>query len=178
MKKIIYTFVSIALFSIKLVFAQAHHPPQAGDNLIRPALNKFVGTWQYVNGIDTLKVILKKENFQFPGKSYGGDWIVGFHQYKKGNNIIESNLQFQNTNVSEDKSDMLGHIDNENDYNLNISFIDRTLNKLVNLKLTMSASQNSLTWSLSEIHGLRVGIRPSTFNTFTLPNNITLTKQP
>lgn len=160
---------------INPVLAQQHDPPQAGDNFIDPALDKFVGTWIWSSGTDTVKIILKKENIQFSGDSYRGDRIIGFHLYKRGTTIVESSIAHQNTNWAANKTTILAGT--ESDFILTGTFRDLSLSKSVHLLITLNSSHNAIVLKMKEIPGLRHGVRPTTFNTFTIPNNITLTKQ-
>ena len=158
-----------------LAFAQQHHPPQAGDNFPNPALDKFVGTWIWTSGDDTVKIILKKENILFP-RNFRKDVIIGFHLYKKDSVIVESSLQFQHTNRADGKSTILAGSDNNNNFILKGSLTDLTKGiKFVEIKLTMNSLQNKLTLVLRETPGLRYG-DTSEYGTFRIPNNITLNR--
>jgi len=60
--------------------------------------NQFVGEWRYVNGNDTVRFYFKVLRYISEGigdydfKLYRDD-LIGWHEYKQGNNIIESNYQ-------------------------------------------------------------------------------------
>ena len=58
---------------------------------------QFEGEWRYINGNDTVRVYLKTLRIYFsPIDLDGGlfrDDLIGWHEYKQGNNIIESNYQ-------------------------------------------------------------------------------------
>jgi len=62
-------------------------------------LNKFEGNWKYVNGSDTVRINLRKHRFQYSvpdGPVYIMDRLFGWHEYKTGGTIIESNYSFRN----------------------------------------------------------------------------------
>lgn len=63
-------------------------------------LSKFEGNWKYVNGSDTIRITLRKHRIQYQipdnGPVYIIDRLVGWHEYKRGINVIESNYSFRN----------------------------------------------------------------------------------
>jgi hypothetical protein len=58
-----------------------------------PYLNRYTGEWMSVNGTDTIRIYLRVH------KSYSENFnlvktrIWGWHEYKQGNTIVESNYQ-------------------------------------------------------------------------------------
>ncbi|MCU7617855.1 hypothetical protein NZ698_11650 [Chryseobacterium sp. PBS4-4] len=65
--------------------------------------DKFIGTWKWTNGNETLVIVLKKEKVLDVWKEDTcEDVLIGFHKYTKNGIIIESTLEninsFQNQN--------------------------------------------------------------------------------
>ncbi len=60
-------------------------------------IKKFEGNWMYANGDDTIRVSLRYARVCYPNMNFINDFIFGWHEYKKGNIIVESN--YQNRNV-------------------------------------------------------------------------------
>jgi hypothetical protein len=61
-------------------------------------LSKFAGEWRYVNGLDTIRIYLRphREITMEDGQvSFLTDRLRGWHEYKIGNNVIESNYQYR-----------------------------------------------------------------------------------
>lgn len=56
-------------------------------------LKQFEGVWQYSNGIDTINLYLRLH--RDPYLHYVNDRLWGWHEYKQGNNVIESNYQLR-----------------------------------------------------------------------------------
>lgn len=56
---------------------------------------QFEGEWRYTNGIDTIRFYLKAHRIYSPQGDFGRifvyDRLVGWHEYKRGNTVIESN---------------------------------------------------------------------------------------
>lgn len=63
------------------------------QSTICPAINAFEGEWRYVNGQDTIKIYLRPADYTVLGlgtpETISKLW--GWHEYKRGNTIIESN---------------------------------------------------------------------------------------
>ena len=69
-------------------------PPKPDGNITNNSLDKFIGTWVWINGTDTLKIVLKKENILLPfPENSRADFIIGFHIFKQGNDIVESSIR-------------------------------------------------------------------------------------
>lgn len=149
------------------------NPPNSGDNILNPSLSKFVGTWIWVNGTDTVKVVLKKENVLFSMINIRQDVIVGYHEYKRGNVIIETNLADTNHVFNTKKTSILASNDNSND-TLTGTIQDITEKKLLNIILVLNVAQNQLVWQTNNTMGLYNGTNRKKF---TLPRSIILTKQ-
>ncbi len=171
----------VALFLVILLNANysnsqtISYPEQNGNN-INNGLNKFVGTWLWVNDTDTIKIILKKENVLLPPDelNYRSDMIVGYHFYKKNGNIMENSLQYSGLNFADDKKTILGYSTTD-DTILRCTFRDLTKNKTGKIQIEINSTQNQLTWLLSNTEGVRFGnFDPN----FTLPWSGTLIRQP
>lgn len=69
--------------------------PTYGDNIFHPELDKFEGTWKYVNGNTEAILMLKKVHrfYQYHPGSYFRDVIKGVYKVTVNNQVI-----FDNTN--------------------------------------------------------------------------------
>src|SRR5262245_36384720 len=88
MKKLI----TILILTISLLQnAHAQDWPAPGSYITNTTMGALHGNWQWVSGTDTVKIYLdtKKVYFNMNGGFYM-DCLVGWHLYKKGNNVIES----------------------------------------------------------------------------------------
>jgi hypothetical protein len=57
---------------------------------------QYQGEWMYANGNDTIRIYLKKVRTKYIDSDVHTsiiDGIIGWHEYKSGNTIIESNYQ-------------------------------------------------------------------------------------
>ncbi len=177
MKKIIIYIACLIILPV-LVTAQPVERLDVNKHIYNSGLSKFVGTWQWVGGTDTIKIVLKKEH-----KSYediikncncSADAIIGFHIYKKGATVVESSIQYANTSYTAKKSTIIGGTNNVEDITLSARLRDITKNKGVVLKLTLNTDRTTLTWHTDVIEGVKIGpYDPG----FTLPRDIILTKQ-
>jgi len=165
---ILFLFITIQ----QKLFAQL---PTAGSYITNNTMGAFHGTWQWVNGIDTVKIFLATKKIFYPiNGGYYMDDLVGWHIYKNGNTIIESSYNSIN-NV--DNRTILG--DNFNSLNVAECFFkDITKNKDGELTLSLNAAQNQLTWRLTEHKGMRVYGNGHTAppSGLTLLRNMVLTK--
>ncbi len=63
------------------------------QSIICPPINAFEGEWRYINGQDTIKVYLRAKDFTIlnMGNPTTIGTLWGWHEYKKGSTIVESN---------------------------------------------------------------------------------------
>ncbi|MES1181476.1 MAG: hypothetical protein ABUL44_01645, partial [Flavobacterium sp.] len=130
-----------------------------------------------VSGNDTLRIymITKKTYCDMNGGFYW-DILTGWHIYKKGNVIIErsynnvSGVFYANT-LSMHNEGLAANV-------CGGSLTDITKNKSGDLTLTLNTAGTQLTWKLINSPGLKVTFAgdPPYDRTFTLPENIVLTK--
>jgi hypothetical protein len=59
-------------------------------------LNRYAGEWLYANGQDTIRICLRPHRSFLPDYNIVMDQLWGWHEYKRGNIIIESNYQYRN----------------------------------------------------------------------------------
>jgi len=151
--------------------------PTAGSYQTNTTMGAFHGTWQWVNGTDTVKIYLyTKKVFSPLHGGYFDDCLIGWHIYKKGNTVIESSYSGIN-NV--DSRTFLGSNLNEPSGVVEGIFKDLTKHKEGELTLTLNTAGNQLTWKLVNVSGLsiRKPTDPPYEPNFTLPKNMVLTKQ-
>ena len=151
--------------------------------------NKFEGNWRYVNGYDTIRISLRKHRFQYQNQPPGNitidirDRLFGWHEYKQGSNVIESNYAFRNPplplDVAMDSSSIClgfiggtcadttrGLIGNITDYS--------QAKEVKQVWIILSSDGNTLYWRQehSEGFGAFTGAKG-----MTLPRQFTLTRQ-
>jgi hypothetical protein len=59
-------------------------------------LNRYAGEWLYANGQDTIRIYLRANRSFSPSFNNTVDELWGWHEYKRGTLIIESNYQYRN----------------------------------------------------------------------------------
>jgi hypothetical protein len=59
-------------------------------------LNRYAGEWLYANGQDTIRICLRPHRSFSPDFNWINDRLWGWHEYKRGNVIVESNYQYRN----------------------------------------------------------------------------------
>lgn len=62
-----------------------------GQSVICPAINSFTGEWLYSNGQDTIRIYLRANDYTVSQSGNIISNLLGWHEYKKGNTIVESN---------------------------------------------------------------------------------------
>lgn len=92
MKKII--FLILVFICAKNSYTQIRYNPE---------LDKFVGTWKWMSGTDTVIVILEKQVQNMPTKN-NLELIVGWHKYVKNGQVVESSLQHAGLNINGEDS--------------------------------------------------------------------------
>lgn len=170
MKKVFLILILNAYFVANA--QQNPYPP--GSYNAKPALDKFVGTWQWVSGNDTVVLHLYKQAIHYPAPlNYDVENIIGWHKYVKNGVTIESSLQYSGSPYTGGHSTIFAWC--QSAVKLYGSFDDLSKNKQCDLYLKMLNTRYSqMEWKIMESRG----IRPTGFQYgFTLPVMITLTKQ-
>jgi hypothetical protein len=90
MKKIIF------LFSVLCTF-KASAQVMTDNNS-----NKFIGTWQWTSGTDTLKIVLEKQIYTIPASGVSSENLVGWHPYIKNGILKQSSLQYVGRDINLD----------------------------------------------------------------------------
>ena len=176
MKKII--IIGIAFLISSSAIAQMPPPPQPNGNITNSSLDKFIGTWVWSNGTETLTLVLKKENILLAFvENSRADVIIGFHKFEQGNTIVESSISYVNTNFSDGHSTIIGGNREgfDNPYEITCKIKNIAKNKSGDLKLVMNSSLNQLSWTLENSEGIRIGGEYDI--TFSYPRSLTLQKQ-
>jgi hypothetical protein len=175
MKKII--IIGIAFLISCGTIAQMPTPPQPNGNITNSSIDKFIGTWVWSNGTETLTLVLKKENILLPfPENSRAESIIGFHKFEQGNTIVESSISYVNTNFSDGHSTIIGGNREgfENPYEITCKIKNIAKNKSGDLKLVMNSSLDQLSWTLKNSEGIRIGNYDITFS---YPRSLTLQKQ-
>jgi hypothetical protein len=175
MKKII--IIGIAFLISSSAIAQMPPPPQPNGNITNSSLDKFIGTWVWSNGTETLTLVLKKENILLAFvENSRADVIIGFHKFEQGNTIVESSISYVNTNFSDGHSTIIGGNREgfDNPYEITCKIKNIAKNKSGDLKLVMNSSLDQLSWTLENSEGIRIGNYDITFS---YPRSLTLQKQ-
>lgn len=89
--------ISILLFGVcSNICAQsntAKHTLSLYDYDTCQYLQQFAGEWKYINGNDTIKFYFRVHKDSSETLKYISTRLFGWVEYKKGNNIVESNYQ-------------------------------------------------------------------------------------
>ena len=155
-----------------------------GFSQTNPELNKFVGTWQWTSGYDTVTVVLEKQTSQFVNGD-SREVLVGWHKYVKNGVPVESSIQHTGKSINADsiplgndpEITLYGFTKNSRQIWFN-RFWDLSLHN--NCHLFFELLPGSLTqasWTLTNPDGSTYQGPSGTYNQFTLPRNLTLTKQ-
>jgi hypothetical protein len=175
MKKIL--IIGIAFLISCGTIAQMPTPPQPNGNITNSSIDKFIGTWVWSNGTETLTLVLKKENILLPfPENSRAESIIGFHKFEQGNTVVESSISYVNTNFSDGHSTIIGGNREgfENPYEITCKIKNIAKNKSGDLKLVMNSSLDQLSWTLKNSEGIRIGNYDITFS---YPRSLTLQKQ-
>lgn len=155
------------------------------QSTICPSINAFAGEWRYVNGQDTLKIYLRPSDYTVLG--VGSPTPIaklwGWHEYKKGNTVIESNysnrfiaLPANSQNNTVDYSVSLQMPECDDNRQKLIGYINDITQcmELKSVAIIFNAAKTQLTWLQrhSEGFGYISGCKG-----MTLPGNLVLTKQ-
>lgn len=175
----ILAFLTILLFISNTCMAQELNFTLGVANP-NPNLDKFVGTWKWQNGNKSFTIVLKKQNITLPpiDKNVTADIIYGFHQYNNGSEIIETSLNFQNTNFNDKKSTILGGTRYRNNQIIKGSIDHLSKNKSVNFEIEYINDTQIKLVSLENPPGIKLVIdnQPDYDWEITLPQDIVLTK--
>ena len=151
-------------------------PPAPGSNVTNNYINKFEGTWQWINGSDTLILRLMKKNETFT--NYSADVLLGTHKYVKNSVTIEDVLyKFDSIAYNyKNSSLMLSWYQNMDTTRVKGSIKDLTKKKNNNLTLEyVPGTPPTLIWHLKTAEG--TFIDPNFQYGLTMPKDLILTKQ-
>jgi hypothetical protein len=131
---------------------------QPGNYIINNDINKFIGTWQWTQGADTLKVtFVKVKVFYSPPANFHADRILGWHTYIKNGTQIESSFQLISSTPTVATTTVLGGtIDDANELSFNIQDLSKGKLEHVNFKL-QPGSLTVAEWKLKNNEGVRYG---------------------
>lgn len=172
---------------IFLVFISCSAKAQTGQVYDCPYLQQYQGEWLYANEQDTVRIYLRKYRTHDIESNYISDRLYGWHEYKQGNTIIESNYQnrFETlpyniggpSNIYPSASIYLSLIDGcqNNPYEMNGTIDDLTLGGLwySGIRVFIEPNRTTMTWKLWPEHRMMV----SDPHYMTLPSDIVLVKQ-
>lgn len=180
MKKI---FLKIAF----LFFVSCSAKAQTGSIYNCPYLKQYEGEWRYVNGIDTIKVYFRVHRTHDIETNNISDDLIGWHEYKHGNTLIESNYQNRFETLYYEMDAQLTHwpsasihiwmvnCGNEHSYRMEGIMADLTLGPQWSngFNITIDPSRTMLTWKMWPEHRLMA----SDPDYMTLPSDFVLVKQ-
>ena len=148
-------------------------------------LQKFVGKWQWQSG-DTVfvialeKIMLKSKLVAFKG--YTEDAIIGWHEFRVGEKVIESSLKFEGGSFDDRTHTISGGLVYE--FNSHItenkltvtSFRDLSKNKSGEATLELlPGEKDKARWVLKEKEGIIFLFPGETYDhTFTVPTNVVM----
>ena len=141
---------------------------------ICPTLNSFVGEWRYVNGQDTIRIYLRTGDYTILTDGVRNTSIAmlfGWHEFKSGNTIIESN--YTNGNMTLPTTYTGNH---DLGFMMYCSFGNayRLTKNEAYKEIIFNSAQTQLTWSQRSRTGFGFG---TGCYGMTLPRNFVLTKQ-
>jgi hypothetical protein len=150
-----------------------------------PALQAFTGEWRYANGQDTIRIFLRANDYTITGDgTVTIPKIWGWHEYKQGNIIIESDYTNRFMTLPTISDNVV-----ESSYSifLQLPQCDISRQKLIgniidisqcseskNVTIIFNSAQTQLTWK--QIHPTGYGYITGCKG-MTLPGNFVLTKQ-
>jgi hypothetical protein len=171
MKRLI-TVLIILIIDIKIVIAQK---PQPGEYIINNDIDKFVGTWQWVSGNDTVVVKLKKVKFLMPQILYHDDIIMGCHKYVKNGVVIEDFLWKFNSIGQNTRGTIFGGGDYYDINKVETTFRDSAKHKMSKIDMKyINTPIPQISWLLYNYTSI---IKPPVLPGNTLPSHLILTKQ-
>jgi len=176
MKNII--FLIFALFMIN-INAQ-NTLPQPGDNILDPYADKFMGTWKWESGNNSLTLIMKKENVLVPfPNNVHADWVIGFHKFVNNGLTIEDTTMFSNTNYNDKKNTIVAGSKDGYPNILHGGIYHKSKNKFIEFEIEYIDSTHIKILSLKNRPGTKITIQgqPPFDWSISLPQNIILTKQ-
>lgn len=140
-------------------------------------LQKFVGTWKWQSGDTVFIITLEKfiSKVKTGGlKGYTFDAIIGWHELRVGNKVIESSLRFEGGKEEDGTFTILGgHIQDVDKLTIT-GFIDLSKSKSGCATLEfLSGEKDKAQWILKGTPGVKildVGQVPD--YTFTVPTNV------
>jgi hypothetical protein len=151
--------------------------PQPGDYIINNDINKFVGTWQWAQGTDTLKLIFTKVKMYYaPPGNFHADALMGWHQYIKNGVLIESSFQLITSNPTLANTTILGSTSTDpNEVSFGIDDMAKHKRGHVDFKL-QAGSLTAATWKLENYEDIRINPTAPFDGTFTFPLNLSFHK--
>jgi hypothetical protein len=183
MKKII---MLVVLFCSTDLYAQ-NTVPIPSDPPICNYLQLFPGEWMYANGLDTVRIYLRYHECLFASNTTEPEIrgrLLGWHEYKNANTIIESNYQYRFQSLPSDLQDIA--IDkrsirlsmpgcNPDKKKLTGTIIDYSVeNQLMVVSATFDSTLNRLVWSQRRSQAYSLG---TDARGMTLPKDFILVRQ-
>lgn len=170
-----FTVLSILLFISARALSQ--DVSKAGEYIQDSNLDKFVGTWEYNNKLDSsfVSIELHKVKLLMPTAGFYYDNIIGVHTYIKNGTTIESSAPFNSTNnyssasiMAVDKPIGTGQL------TIKVILRDITKKKRIIAYLGIQPNNpNALMLAFREVDGIRINQEKG----FTMPTGIVLTKK-
>jgi hypothetical protein len=169
------TFI-IAAFTFLSLSSNAQIFPNAGEYLTDNTLDKFIGTWRWINNNDTIIIKLKKIKVLYPD-GYHMDMLAGAHMYTKNGLSCENYLsRFDSISpIKVGTVRLAGKPYGTNSNKIKGGLKDNTKHKWVELRLEYnSTTPPQIIWHLEPYEGT---ILPPKLEGQTLPKDIILIKQ-
>lgn len=184
-----YTVSAIINISMKIIiiflFVLTNSSVQA-QSTICPALNSFTGEWRYTNGQDTIRIYLRSNDYALLGN---GDTTIGkiwgWHEYKQGNTIVESNYDKRFITLPTNSGN--NTVASNFSISLQMPYCDLSGHKLIGyisditqcyetkiVTIQFNAAVNQMTWKQINREGFGFG---TGCYGMTLPREFVLTKQ-
>lgn len=176
MKNVIFLIFALFMITIKAQNAL----PQPGDNILDSHADKFMGTWKWQDGSNSLTLIMKKENILLPfPDNVHADWVIGFHKFVSNGSTSEDTTMYSNTNYIDKKNTIVAGSKNGFPNILNGGIYHKSKNKFVEFEIEYIDATHIKLLSLKNKPGTKVTIQgqPVFDWSISFPQNIILTKQ-
>lgn len=177
--------IKILVLSCVILFfntnCKAQTYPKPGDHFYDNGVDKFVGTWLWIDGNNSFKITLKKEHVSFMPLTkvdIYSDVLYGFHKMIKNSIVEESSLDFSNTTFQDKKWTILTSSDDEKPNILRGTIRHLSKNKSVVLIIEYIDANHIKIISIKNSEGVKFSTPDNPYDSsISLPENIILTRQ-
>jgi hypothetical protein len=170
--------ISISILALTASAQVNLYPWQPNSYNVDPNLDKFVGTWRWVQATDTFEVKMQKGAVHLGGQlNCDVEEIFGWLRYVKNGVLQQSSYQYIGSTFNSGKVQFLAGYYNHPTKQFG-SFDDWVNNNYGELYLTMlNANYTQMRFQIKSSRGIRMMGSPPASIGFTVPKDVVLTKQ-